>query len=48
METLYPNQSHQIAGSPSPTGRVKIGLKTPEPVSLDSLLERVSQTGKNA
>ena len=46
MEMLYPNQSHHIGGSPSPTDRVKINLKTPEPVSLDSLLERVRQTVK--
>lgn len=40
MKTLYPNQSHQISGSPSSTGRMKIDLKTSEPVSLVSLLER--------
>ena len=47
METLYPNQSHQIGGSSSPTGRVKIGLGTSEPVSLDTLLERVPSTVNN-
>ena len=47
METLYPHQSHHIGSSPSQTGRVKIGLKAPEQVSLVSLLERVGQTIKS-
>ena len=47
METLYPNQVHQI-GAPGHADRVKIGLKTSETVSIDSLLERVHQTVENA
>ena len=47
MEALYPNQSHDIGGSPRPAERVKISLKTSEPVSLDSLLERVGHAAKS-
>ena len=47
METLYPNQFHQI-GAPGPADRVRIGLKTSETVSIDSLLKRVDQTVENA
>lgn len=48
METLYPNQPHRIGGTPGAIDRVGITLKASEPVSLDSLLERVRQTVKNA
>jgi hypothetical protein len=48
METLYPDQFHQMHNSHNSTTRVKINLKTPEPVSLDSLLERIGSTVTNA
>jgi len=48
METLYPAQSHQIDGHQGSPGRLRIGLRVSEPVSLDSLLERVPQTVQNA
>ena len=47
METLYPNQPHQIGGSSSSTDRVKIDLRTSEPASLDIVLARVLNTVSN-
>ena len=48
METLYPDQPHQIDSASSSGDRLKIGLRTSEAVSLRSLLDRVPQTVQNA
>ena len=48
METLYPGQPYQIESAANAEERVLIGLRAAEPVSLDSLLERVPQTVQKA
>ena len=48
MESLYPGQAHEIARQPISTARLKINLSASQPLSLDSLLERITQTTQNA
>lgn len=44
MESLYPDQAHQITRAPVSKDRLKISLTVSESSSLDSLLERITQT----